>query len=425
MAEEKEPRSWWKAVSSSVVGLFSGAVLMYVSPLVNSAIKPPRPVPNFAYSAEGALVTFTNRSTGGTQGWWDFGDGSALEPFSPSQGAITHRFPGAGSYPVKLSLSNLIGEANERSVTVRVDAAASPQPEIEALEIQPYRKSSQTDGRLTAPATVRVVARIKNADLAIWCADDLPIEIVSDPSGQLEHNFTFAYYGSKKVRLMAVNSNGRSRVEKEADVWVEVPAEEPRILVYPEMVRGSKKSIPVSVSIPPNFTGDAYPFDLARSVQPDEMILGAELDEAPSPDLVRKQQLRIAPDRKSVHVRGELVRPAGGGVPPSWFGRVELKVGSRTAPRSPQSAPAESKLELPGKTYVALPAGASAQELEWELRQGMTVVMKETKVPVAQVVQFGGKPYRVAVHQEGTQIVIEAREEKSTPALSTSSKRSK
>src|SRR5438045_1217889 len=74
---------WFKAILTSIFGLFSGACLMYLSPLVDKVIKPSKPVANFAYQAQGLKVTFQNRSTGGQEGWWDFGDGSALEPFMP------------------------------------------------------------------------------------------------------------------------------------------------------------------------------------------------------------------------------------------------------------------------------------------------------------------------------------------------------
>ena len=74
---------WIKAVLTSIVGLVSGALLMYLTPLVNNAIKPAKPLANFAAQLNGLNVNFSNRSTGAVQGWWDFGDGTALEPFDP------------------------------------------------------------------------------------------------------------------------------------------------------------------------------------------------------------------------------------------------------------------------------------------------------------------------------------------------------
>src|SRR5262245_23580051 len=97
---------WVKTLLASAVSLVSGAVIMYLTPVVNNAIKPPKPVSNFAAQVSGTTVNFNNRSTGGVEGWWDFGDGSALEPFDPKVENVTHVFPRAGAFQVKLSLTN-------------------------------------------------------------------------------------------------------------------------------------------------------------------------------------------------------------------------------------------------------------------------------------------------------------------------------
>ena len=121
---------WVKAGVTSVVGLVSGACLMYLTPLVNNVIKPPKPVANFAAQANGLAVEINNRSTGGLQGWWDFGDGTALEPFDPKVDIVKHNYPKPGTYNVKLTLTNLIGEEADRTAAVSLDATAIPQPEI-------------------------------------------------------------------------------------------------------------------------------------------------------------------------------------------------------------------------------------------------------------------------------------------------------
>ena len=100
MAEERKGSAlggWFKAGITSILGLIGGGILMYVSPLVNNVIKPPKPVANFSQQADGLTVTFQNRSTGASGGWWDFGDGSALEPFVANQENIVHTYPHAGT----------------------------------------------------------------------------------------------------------------------------------------------------------------------------------------------------------------------------------------------------------------------------------------------------------------------------------------
>src|SRR4051794_37146487 len=94
---------WLKAAVTSVVGLVGGASLMYFSPLIDRVIKPGAPVANFQADTDGLKVVFHNRSSNTTEGWWDFGDGSALEPFQPGQESVTHSYARPGSYTIKLS----------------------------------------------------------------------------------------------------------------------------------------------------------------------------------------------------------------------------------------------------------------------------------------------------------------------------------
>lgn len=421
MADEKEKSGGFvKAILSSVLGLLGGAVLMYVSPLVNNAIKPPRPVPNFSFHLDGPTATFNNRSTGGTQGWWDFGDGSALEPFSPNQGAITHRFPSAGTYSVKLSLHNLIGEEAERTVSINVPANASP-PTIEGLTVTPI---SPRQGRNTAPATFRVVAKLKNADLLIWDIDDQPLEMVTESGLEsVEHHVTFTTYGPKNIRLMAVS--GKHRVEKAADVWVDVPDDDPMIYVQQTSYTCQPRTMPISVSFPPQFNGAVYPFEVVRQVSPESTIVEATL-ESPNEQLVRDVRLVIAADKKSFRVSGELMRHnAAGNVPASWFGKVDLRIAKMSSIGSKRCDPISATLQLPGRTLVTLPpeTGGVHGGTEWELRQGMDVVYRDTKAPVTQVVRFKDKSYRVTVTPLGNQMQVDAVEATTLPIFSTSSPR--
>src|SRR5262249_46458971 len=79
-------KGWLKTFLGTLGGLLSGAVVMYVTPLVDKAVKPAKPIANFKFEADrqSLQVRFENLSTGG-QGWWDFGDGSPLEQVLPGQ----------------------------------------------------------------------------------------------------------------------------------------------------------------------------------------------------------------------------------------------------------------------------------------------------------------------------------------------------
>jgi PKD repeat protein len=425
MADEKEKSGggFIKAIMSSAVGLVSGAIIMYVSPLVNSAIKPAKPVPNFSYALEGATATFNNRSTGATQGWWDFGDNSGLEPFAPNQASMAHKFPGPGTFTVKLTLHNLIGEEAERIVSVKVNDQLPP-PTIEAFEVTPLSSNrAGTTNLPTAPATFRITGKLKNADLLIWSIDNHPLELVEAAGETIDRCVTFDYYGNMKIRLMAVA--GKGKVEKEKVVFVDVPDETPMILVQQHSYAAKVKTIPISVSFPAQFNGPTYPFEVVRDLARDATILEANLDGA-SDRLVRNPKLVIAADRKSFKVTGELIRQNGAGATTtSWFSKVELKVVNQGALATKQSDPVSAPLKLPGQTLLALPAstGGIVTGLDWELREGMEVAYKDKKVPATQVVRLKDKSYRVTVTQVGAQIQCDAAEMSSIPVLNTSAPR--
>lgn len=80
--------------------------------------------PNASFTYQpGPDVRFTNRSegTGPLSAWWDFGDGSTSNDWSP-----THQFPAGGEYTVLLTVANPQGAS-----TTSQQLVVAPQPEIE------------------------------------------------------------------------------------------------------------------------------------------------------------------------------------------------------------------------------------------------------------------------------------------------------
>ena len=108
-------------MKAGVVGflaLGSGIAGTYATQVVNTVIKPGKPVANFSVAAEGLTVSCQNQATG-ESGWWDFGDGTSLVPFTADQ-TVTHTYSKPGSYTVKLTVRNFLRDENERSVPVEV-----------------------------------------------------------------------------------------------------------------------------------------------------------------------------------------------------------------------------------------------------------------------------------------------------------------
>ena len=190
-----------------------------------------------------------------------------------------HRFPGPGSYTVKLVLSNIIGDDAERTVALKVDSAGSSTPSIANLKA--ICKS------MAVPATVRIQADVKNADTVLWSIDDLPLIIDDVPSGgQIGRTVTFTYYGNKTIRLVALN--GKNYVEQSTDIFIEVPDESPRMLLYATETPTRTRMLPFSVSFPENFGSDSFPFTWERAADPGDVFVDApDLDQRPSETLVR------------------------------------------------------------------------------------------------------------------------------------------
>lgn len=209
--EEKAPKKdWLKTILGTLGGLFSGAVVMYATAAFNQVVKPAKPLANFKYDYVGNTVRFQNLS-GSSQGWWDFGDGSPLEPIA-DRDTVLHAYTRPGDYTVKLTVQNILGDQSDRSVTVHVDPAggdptAAP-PQVASLEA-----ASVSPGAY-APATFKVVCKSQNAQFClIDYGDERPPEILTGTSA--ERLVTFKQPGGHAIKLIAVNG---SRLDTKTEI---------------------------------------------------------------------------------------------------------------------------------------------------------------------------------------------------------------
>lgn len=424
MAEESPGRisGWIKAGITSIMGLASGAILMYVSPLVNNVIKPGRPLANFSQQIQGTTVTFVNRSTGATDGWWDFGDGSALERFSPTQESIAHTYPRSGSYSVKLSVRSFLGDENERAVTVNLDGTTSTPPVIEAFTVVPVQKEA------TAPATFHIVSQIKNADLCIWTlGDDRPVDVSTDNSSYQERLVTINQPGFYTLRLVAVS--GKQTVEKSQSVFVNVadagtPTAVLQITNQVAQVQRQSKQVNLYAAFPPERKESSFPFSLTH-VEGDYKIVDAKFVTPVKEPNVKNASVTIAPDKSKVVVTGELVKPGGimawqkNAPLPKWTPTLALTLERRTEGMTKTSDPIIADLALPGTTILPLPKLTKRWEvmgskMHLELRDGTNIVFKDTKMPVSATVQFKNHPYRITATQGPDSIRLDVIDAKAT-----------
>lgn len=361
MSEEKSAgikktvSGWIKAAITSVIGLISGAFIMYLTPVVNNAIKPAKPVANFATMVNGLSVEVNNRSTGAVQGWWDFGDGSALEPFDPKAENVKHVFPKPGTYTVKLSLQNLLGEASDRSASVVLDADSVPRPEFESFKLLPYSASDR------APVTFRLVSKVKNATHAILSVgDNRPTEVMDDANQ--DRFITFNEMGSYTVRFAAIN--GKQLVEKSETVFVspndggEAVA---RLAVTYEAVRVER--IERDVRIYCGWQGDTKESVSAvrkeRPVDPDCKIVSVVLTNRNEKNAhTRKFEVQASPDNSKIIVTGELVKPSGlltpKTAPPYWVAQVKVVMERRSKPEVIDRGDVMMAVRLNGATPIPM-----------------------------------------------------------------------
>jgi PKD repeat protein len=214
--EKEKKGGWLKAAVLGVLGLSGGAAGTYVTAVVEKIAKPPLPVANFAASTDGLTLTCQNHASGDS-GWWDFGDGSPLEPFSPETPSVTHAYTKPGTYSVKLIVRNFTADENQRSVPVEVAEVGKDGPNAPSVSDFTIRSVSPV---AVAPATFRVTAEVKNAEHCIWDFGDGRLE-VADAGGKIDRLVTFEKSGAFLVQLFV--HNGKQAAKQVSTVKVEAP----------------------------------------------------------------------------------------------------------------------------------------------------------------------------------------------------------
>lgn len=213
MAEEAKKKSgisgFVKTILGAFIGLASGVGAMYATAIVDRVAKPPKPVANFAISADGLTVTCQSHASG-ESGWWDFGDGTPLEPFDSGQQSVTHTYAKPGNYSIKLIVRNFIMEENDRSVPVDLTTPPQLLPPTIALQVEPVNPNP------VAPATFRIRGEVKNADRVLVDLGDR-IEVATEP-GPFERLVVFDKPGNFPIQL--IGHTGKQAVKQTAMVTV-------------------------------------------------------------------------------------------------------------------------------------------------------------------------------------------------------------
>jgi hypothetical protein len=412
-AAEAKPskfKNWLKGVVTAFAGLLAGSGMMYLSPLLDKVIKPAKPVANFAVEHQGLTVTLYNRSLGHGEGWWDFGDGSPLEPVSGKEDHVVHTYASPGTYTAKLTVRNLLGEESERSVTIQLEnkQAVEP-PQILALEAIPV------GGNAYAPATFRLCARTKNAQLCVWNYgdDDRPLEF-NDPAHCHDRLVTFPKPGGWVVKLAAVNGN--QAVERSTVVYVEEPPREAitALLTVTEQATQVER-VEVPHTVVENFTPDSK--SVARPIN--KLIparQGFEITAARWEPVSGKGgkdiKLAVAADRRSARLTGELVKDSGR--PQNLI----LKVILTQEQRKPVTRPpvtVTAALSAPGTDLLPLPPPPQywtdvQRQLRLELRDGDRIIWPQSQLPHNVPVTIRGRRCILNATVSGEQVRVDITE---------------
>jgi hypothetical protein len=298
-APAKKAGGWIKTFIVGVLALGSGIAGTYATQVVNTVIKPGKPVANFSVAADGLTVSCQNQATG-ESGWWDFGDGTSLVPFSADE-TVTHTYTKPGSYTVKLTVRNFLRDENERSVPVEVATGPKelPAPLITGFAITPVGSTSM------APATFRVTGDVVNAEHCVWDFGDGRLEVAD--GGKIDRMVTFDKPGQFPLTLVA--HSGKQAVKQASAVKIDAAPVGTLMAVLKVTDSGNQvKRMPrtESVTIPvPAGKNAPTTFSKALQARPNFTIVEA----APAVNRpiggVKSYKVAVAPDKRSVVVSGE------------------------------------------------------------------------------------------------------------------------
>jgi len=409
VAEEQGKSGRAKGVIGTLAGLLSGGAMMYLSPLVDRVIKPQKPVANFAVETAGLQLTLHNRSAGG-DGWWDFGDGSALEPANATAEGVSHAYAKPGTYTVKLALRNFVGDEAERSAQVEVGGAApnAAPPAILTLEAIPVSPQS------IAPATYRFVGTAQNAELAVWDVDE-QLEIVKDSPNQQDRIVTFDSPGHHVVQYAVLC--GATSQKKTVAVDVR-PAPANTLLAVLTVADSGTRVEQRTQNETLFFTPEADAKSFEKMLAPHHGFRVVEAKPAWKDSAsVRNVSVQVSPDRASVKVTGELL-PATVKPGQSTTGMVALPVTLKVERQSAggrKPAGSTAMLTVPGTTTVPLPAVPAdwvnaKRKATLELRYGALGILPAVTLPYKSKLTVGTKTYVITAKQDGNQAIIEVKE---------------
>lgn len=344
----KKGFSLFKPIAGGLAGLAAGIVGMYSTAIINSVAKPSKPLANFSVNAEGLNVSCQNHATGDS-GWWDFGDGTPLEPFDAAQPAETHSYAKPGSYTVKLTVRNFLSEENERTVPVELRAGTAAASVANAPTISKFSVEA-IGGATVSPATFRIRGEVKNAERVIWDLGGEKLEVTDSP-GVFEKLIVFEQPGSFPIQLTGLTD--RTAVKQATMVTVTAAKAGSLTVLIRTVDTGSRivrQEIPEMIAMPlPPKGVKQMTFEKLVNARPGHQIAEAKLGKAAT-GAVKNVKIEVAADRKSAKLSGEFTAT----------GEIATKAsGGSDAMISVQTTQEKKTVELMPGNSIAVPFGVA------------------------------------------------------------------
>lgn len=328
MADQPAPpparKSIFKMFFGGFLGLCTGALAMYSQVVFDMVAKPPKPLANFSNAGiEGLTANFENAASG-QSGWWDFGDGTALEPFDANQPKVSHTYAKPGTYSVKLAVKNFLREEADRSVSVDLSTPPPPPstlpPTITGLKVQPINE--------TAPATYLITGQMANADEVVWKYGDKAEHVVA-PAGAFEKYITIATPGDHPIVLTALSKSKKDPLVLVQPVRVTAPVKDNYdALITVSDAATRMERLPRTVYTPAAVMEQGKPtrgVDKTISAIANSTIVEAKIDPKLVP-MVKNLKVEIAKDGKTARVTGEWAATAEKSLKAGGGGDVSLPV---------------------------------------------------------------------------------------------------
>ncbi|HQR09604.1 MAG TPA: PKD domain-containing protein [Gemmatales bacterium] len=402
-------------VGGGILGLVVAGGLMWFTPLVDRFIKPAKPLANFS-TEEGddtLSVTFKNLSQNAKQAKWDFGDGSPIEILNGTQAEVKHKFKKPGTYKVKLVVTNVVDQDDDRESQIAVGL----KPQILDLSMKPINQK-------TKPYTAGVKIKFEaTADLDAELEWDFGDGIYHKDKESVVHEFQLPGKQLVKVRAVMGHSKGSPSIQ-EVEVLPQSGLVTTGGVATPTVAANTKRHSPatlsVEVAVRSQLTADVLRMNRLKTVASSGKVTNGNLvvsiPVTPGylikavrfePTTLKKtgnvinESVMTSEDGKSVLVKAQLTKPGTD---------YNLNVGVAYVEEVDPATTKQSTvvLTLPGTSFLELPLG---NKHTFEVKYQNQIVVNQSDLPI-KAVEFTveGRVFAVTTTKDAGQVKIMMRE---------------